>query len=83
MKDVYEILKQKEADLARVSREVESLRTVAPLLQDALDPNQSEKPKLMSRDDLLNIARENDPDLDVTGAAGHVLTSMLGRRRAA
>jgi len=34
MKDAYEVLEQKEADLARVRKEVESLRLVAPLLSD-------------------------------------------------
>ena len=32
MKDVYKVLQQKEADLARVRREVESLHIVASLL---------------------------------------------------
>ena len=34
MKDAYEVLQQKEADLARVHREVESLRLVASLLSE-------------------------------------------------
>jgi hypothetical protein len=34
MKNAYEVLYQKEADLARVRREVESLTIAAPLLAD-------------------------------------------------
>jgi hypothetical protein len=34
MKDAYEHLHQKESDLARVRKEVESLNIVAPLLAD-------------------------------------------------
>lgn len=44
MKDAYEVLYQKEADLVRVRQEVESLRIVASLLIDdesADDPIQS------------------------------------------
>jgi len=44
MKDAYEVLYQKEADLVRVRQEVESLRIAASLLNDdacADDPGQS------------------------------------------
>jgi hypothetical protein len=34
MKNAYEVLYQKEADLARVRREIESLTLAAPLLAD-------------------------------------------------
>src|SRR5262249_22387339 len=34
MKDAYEVLRQKEADVVRIRREVESLRTVVPLLTE-------------------------------------------------
>lgn len=34
MKDAYEVLYQKEVDLARVRREIESLTIAAPLLAD-------------------------------------------------
>jgi hypothetical protein len=67
MRDACDVLKQKEADLARVRHEVESLRIVAPLLVDDLDSDQSEKPHLMSTDDLLNIVRKTHPDLEASG----------------
>jgi len=34
MKNVYEVLRQKELELARLEKEVEALRVVAPLLSD-------------------------------------------------
>ena len=34
MKDVYEVLWQKEMDLARLQKEIESLRLVIPLLAE-------------------------------------------------
>ena len=82
MKDAYDVLKQKEADLARVRHEVESLRIVGPLLADDLDSDQSDKTDLSfaektegekTEDYLLNIVRKPRPDLDLTGSAGHVL----------
>jgi hypothetical protein len=85
MKDAYEVLKQKEADLSRVRREVESLRIVAPLLLDDLDSDQSERTHLMSTDGLLNSVPKMRTDLETTGTAGHVLSSMrnaLAKKRA-
>lgn len=35
MKDVYEVLRQKELEVSRLKYEVEALRAVAPLLDDA------------------------------------------------
>jgi regulator of replication initiation timing len=34
MKNIYEVLRQKELDLARLEKEVEALRLAAPLLAD-------------------------------------------------
>jgi hypothetical protein len=34
MKNVYEVLRQKEMELAKLEREVEALRVAAPLLTD-------------------------------------------------
>ena len=42
MKDAYQVLKQKEAELSRVRQEIESLRIVAPLLVDDLNSNDSD-----------------------------------------
>jgi hypothetical protein len=90
MKDAYDVLKQKEFDLARVRHEVESLRIVGPLLSDDLDSDQSYKADLSSakkaegektEDYLLNIVRKTRPDLEPTGTAGHVFSSILKRSK--
>jgi hypothetical protein len=39
MKNVYEVLRQKELELARLEKEVEALRVAAPLLSDDKDAN--------------------------------------------
>jgi hypothetical protein len=39
MKNAYEILRQKEADLARVRQQIECLRVVAPLLSEESSPD--------------------------------------------
>jgi hypothetical protein len=36
MKDIYEVLRQKETELERVQNEMQALRIVAPLLEDVL-----------------------------------------------
>ncbi|HUM04956.1 MAG TPA: hypothetical protein VLT90_05815 [Terriglobales bacterium] len=36
MKNVYEVLRQKELELARLEKEVEALRIAAPLLSDEI-----------------------------------------------
>lgn len=38
MKNIYEVLRQKELDLARLEKEVEALRLAAPLLSDEKEP---------------------------------------------
>jgi hypothetical protein len=37
MKNVYEVLRQKELELSRLEKEVEALRVAAPLLSDEKD----------------------------------------------
>jgi len=44
MKNVYEVLRQKELELARLEKEVEALRVAAPLLSEEKEPVQ-EAPK--------------------------------------
>jgi len=51
MKNVYEVLRQKELELARLEKEVEALRVAAPLLSDdkeALAEATNNKPTLAS-----------------------------------
>ena len=51
MKNVYEVLRQKELELARLEKEVEALRVAAPLLSDdkeAVADTTANKPTLAS-----------------------------------
>ncbi len=43
MKNVYEVLRQKEMELARLEKEVEALRLVAPLLSEEKETADSSK----------------------------------------
>ncbi len=45
MKNVYEVLRQKELELARLEKEVEALRVAAPLLSDESKESMSDTPK--------------------------------------
>jgi len=45
MKNVYEVLRQKELELTRLEKEVEALRVAAPLLSDEKEPMIAEAPK--------------------------------------
>jgi hypothetical protein len=46
MKNVYEVLRQKELELARLEKEVEALRVAAPLLSDDKEIPSDNKPTL-------------------------------------
>jgi len=50
MRNVYEVLRQKELELARLEKEVEALRVAAPLLSDEKDAlaDSASKPTLAS-----------------------------------
>ena len=76
MKDAYEVLKQKETELARIRHEVESLRIVSTLLLDDSNSEQS-KAHLMTTDDLLDIVREHAASSEPAGIAGHLFSSIL------
>ena len=43
MKNVYEVLRQKEMELARLEKEVEALRLVAPLLSEEKEARSEER----------------------------------------
>ena len=43
MKNVYEVLRQKEIELARLEKEVEALRLVAPLLSEEKEAAEAAK----------------------------------------
>jgi len=48
MRDLYQVLRQKELDLERTRKEIEALRSVIPLLSDELDRTEKGRPALAS-----------------------------------
>lgn len=48
MKNVYEVLRQKELELSRLEKEVEALRVAAPLLSEDKESVSEAKPTLTS-----------------------------------
>ena len=63
MKDVYEVLRQKELDVSRLQREVKALRVASPLLfadEEAEDHNQPTLPG-STASQLLDMQVENNP----------------------
>ena len=44
MKDIYELLRQKELEISRLETEVEALRVVAPLLSENQDVSHDDQP---------------------------------------
>ena len=49
MKNVYEVLRQKELELSRLEKEVEALRVAAPLLSEDKEAGNDNKPTLALR----------------------------------
>jgi hypothetical protein len=90
MKDAYEVLYQKEADLARVRQEVESLRIAASLLTDeALAEQAGESPSRRSAMSAGESSLAAHLEAAATGTDGPSTTlhepgfwkSLKGRRR--
>jgi hypothetical protein len=46
MKNVYEVLRQKELEVSRLKREVEALRLAAPLLSEGEEAGNDNNPRL-------------------------------------
>jgi len=67
MKNAYEVLQQKETDLARVRHEVESLRIVAPLLSD--DSEEMTKKRAKSAEETLDPSSEKATGTDDLGSS--------------
>lgn len=62
MKNVYEVLRQKELELSRAEKEVEALRVAAPLLSEDDEADNDDKPTLAS-----SIAVNATPQPDHSG----------------
>ena len=64
MKNAYEVLQQKETDLARVRHEIESLRIVASLLSDELPSEELNKKRAGSAAETLDPGSEKATGTD-------------------
>ena len=64
MKNAYEVLQQKETDLARVRHEIESLRIVASLLSDELSSEELNKKRTRSADETFDPGSERATGTD-------------------
>jgi hypothetical protein len=64
MKNAYEVLEQKETDLARVRHEIESLRIVAPLLSDELPSEELTRKRASSAEETLDSDSEKATGTD-------------------
>lgn len=80
MKDIYEILRQKEIDCARVQAEIEALRLVIPLLdtekQPAVQPGAAEQ-----EDNLVSEAKANGTEGPAFSSLGGTEPGFWKRRR--
>jgi len=75
MRDAYEVLRQKEAELARVRREIESLLLTAALLRDQQTPDYLKT----QRESSTETRSEHDPDWTVIGT-NDLLSSVSDSR---
>lgn len=64
MKNAYEVLRQKETDLARVRQEIESLWIVAPLLSDESPSEELSKKCARSEGETLDSGSEKATGTD-------------------
>jgi hypothetical protein len=64
MKNAYEVLQQKETDLARIRHEIESLRIIAPLLSDELPSEELTKKRARSAEEILEPSSEKATGTD-------------------
>jgi hypothetical protein len=80
VKDIYEILRQKEIDCARVQAEIEALRLVIPLLdgekQSAVQPGAAEQ-----EDNLVSEAKANGTEGPAFSSLGGTEPGFWKRRR--
>lgn len=48
MRDLYQVLRQKELDLERTRKEIEALRSVIPMLSEEFERAEKQRPSLAS-----------------------------------
>lgn len=75
MKDAYEVLRQKEADIARVRNEIESLRLVSSLLSDELASDELTRKPVRTAEKTL----DQGPGSKATGRDGVLFSDAASR----
>ena len=86
MKNVFEVLQQKEADLTRVRHEIESLRTVASLLSEESPTEELTRKRTRSEEEILDAGSEQATGTDgmfcsIDSAAGPSFWNTLKRQK--
>jgi hypothetical protein len=81
MKDVYELLRQKESEVSRLQKEVEALRVTAPLLTDADTEDHGQPTRADSAaQQLIEDFQANDTPQQARSAWGDRAKNWLGRQ---
>ena len=81
MKDIYEILRQKELDVSRLQKEVEALRVAAPLLFADGEAEEHNQPTLpgSTAPQPISPQAESNPQQAQASAWGERAKRWLGR----
>jgi hypothetical protein len=79
LKDARELLRQKEADVARVRHEIENLKIVVPLLSEELTSDELTKTRV---DSPAEEERNSDERFNATGTDG-LFSSLIANPRPA
>jgi hypothetical protein len=81
MKDVYEVLRQKELEVSRLRYEVEALRVVAPLLKDVEGEDYNQPTTADSAaQQLIDDLRAKDTPQQARATWGDRAKNWLGRQ---
>ena len=81
MKDVQEILRQKEAECERVHKEIDALRLVIPLLEDGDRAEAESRKQPETASEAASSAEGTGTDGPTFSSAGQSETSFWRRRR--
>ena len=81
MKDIHEILRQKESDCERVQQEIEALRIVIPLLEGDGRPETEARKQPEPAEEAASNAQSNGTDGPTFSAVAQSESSFWKRRR--
>ena len=81
MKDVYEVLRQKELEVSRLQKEVDALRVAAPLLKDVESEDYDKPTRANSAaQQLIEDLKANDTPQQAPSAWGDRAKQWLSRQ---